>query len=99
MILINLLHLMPTIQAYRGRYLSGPFNGAMPIIYSSFTNIATYMTYFPFQFLQKDKDIKIVARVLIITIANLLFVLIFHCSKLYIILLKPKKNTRMCLQQ
>ena len=98
-VLIILLHLMSTIQAYRGRNLPGPFNEAMPIVYSSFTSIVTYMTYFPFQYLHKDKDIKIVARVLIITIANLLFVLIFYGSKLYIIILKPKKNTREYLQQ
>ena len=71
----------------------------MPIVYSSFTSIVTYVTYFPFQFLQKDKDVKIVARVLIITIANLLFVLIFYGSKLYIILFKPEKNTREYLNR
>ena len=90
---------MSTVQAYRGRNLPGPFNEAMPIVYSSFTSIVTYITYFAFQFLQKDKDIKIVARVLIITIANLLFVMIFYGSKLYIILFKPKQNTREYLQQ
>ena len=98
-ILIILLRLMSIIQAYRGRNLPGPFNEAMPIVYSSFTIIVTYMTYFQFQFLQRDKNIKIVARVLIITIANLLFVLIFYGSKLYYILLKTSKNTREYLQQ
>ena len=59
----------------------------------------TYMTYFPFMYLQKDKNIKIVARVLIIIVANLLFVVIFYSSKLYIILFVPKKNTAKYLQQ
>ena len=68
---------MSIIQAYRGRNLPRPFNEAMPIVYSSFTSIITYITYFPFQYLQKDKDIKIVSRVVNITIANLLFMLIF----------------------
>ena len=93
-ILIIFQHLMSTIQAYRGRNLPGPYNEAMPIVYSSFTSIVTYMTFFPFQFLQKDKDIKIVSRVLILTIANLAFVVIFYGSKLYIILMKPKQNTK-----
>ena len=98
-ILIIFQHLMSTIQAYRGRNLPGPYNEAMPIVYSSFTSIVTYMTFFPFQFLQKDKDIKIVSRVLIITIANLAFVVIFYGSKLYIILMKPKQNTKEYLQK
>ena len=57
------------------------------------------MTYFPFMYLQKDKNIKIVARVLIIIIANLLFVVIFYSSKLYIILFVSKKNPAKYLQQ
>ena len=40
-ILIIVLHLLSTIQAYRGRNLPGPFNEAMPIVYSSFTSTVT----------------------------------------------------------
>jgi len=92
-LLLILQHLFTTIQAFRGRNLPGPFNEAMPIVYSAFISVVSYTIVFPIYYLQKDINTKIVVHVLIILIAHLCMICIFYGPKLLVILFVPGKNT------
>ena len=93
--LLIVQHLITSIQAYRGRNLPGPFNDAMPIAYSTLTMVFIYLIVFPLFYLQNDNDLKQHIHLLILSIAQTLFVIIFYGPKLFIILFRKDKNTKV----
>ena len=93
-LLIIIQHLFSAVQAYRGRNLPGPFNEAMSIAYSTLTVIFTYITVFPLYFLQRDLNITRNIQMLILAIAQTLFLFIFYGPKIHLLLCQKHKNTK-----
>lgn len=93
-LLIIIQHLFSAVQAYRGRNLPGPFNEAMPIAYSTLIITFAYMIVFPLYYLQRDKFVKRSVQMIILAIAQMLFLLIFYGAKINILLCQRHKNTK-----
>ena len=92
--LLILQQIFSMIQAFRSRNLPGPFNEAMPIVYSSFISVVIYSIIFPIYYLQQDMKVKRFIHPFVVPTVHVSFILVFYGSKLYVVLLRPKKNTK-----
>ena len=90
---ITLLQMLCLIQAYRGRHLPGPMNSAMSLLYSILIATINFLISFPITAFLDQVD-KIFARLIVLIINCIIIVLLLYGYKCYLILFKPKKNTR-----
>ena len=90
---ITLLQMLCLVQAYRGRHLPGPMNNAMSLVYAILIATINFLISFPITAFLDEVD-KEFAR-LIVVITNCIFiVLLLYGQKCYLIMFRPRKNTR-----
>ena len=89
-----LLQLFTSFQAFKCRSLPGPFNEAMPIVYSTLIVIATYSVTFPIYYFQHIESMKANVHFISLSVANLFPMLILYGNRLYIVVFKRKKNSK-----
>ena len=88
------LQLLSGVQAFRGRSLPGPFNEGLAIAYSTFVVVITYTVQFPMYYLQQDIKVRSAVHAVVLCASHLLFMTIYYGSKLHLVLVKRKRNTR-----
>ena len=92
--LLIIQHLCSAVQAYRGRNLPGPFNEAMQIGYSTLVVSFTYLIVFPLYYLQSNSSIDRAVHMVVLSVAETMFMLIFYGPKAYALLFQQHKNTK-----
>jgi len=87
------------VPAFRGRKLPNVFNEAMTVVYACFTMTITLLVMLPIQFFQKDvRDKQLVVFVTMLCNICEQFILMYG-KKMYILVFKPKKNTKQYFQK
>lgn len=94
MICFIVCHLFCSVPAYRGRKLPYVFNEAMLIVYTSFICILSFAVSFPIRHFQKSLFDKALTHWVVFLVNNMVVVFLLYVSKCFVIVWKPKKNTR-----
>ena len=97
-IIFIVYQLLCLIQAFRGRYLPGPMNNAMSLVYGTMITTMTFAISFPITYFQDVFERDFIQCVIVLF--NGIVVLLFLYGKpCFIIILKPHKNTRSYFNQ
>ena len=89
-----MLQLGSFIQAFRCRNLPNHLNEAMNIVYASFTVTVSFVVMFPICHFQENQEDCETAQMLVLIGNSLVLLLMMYGKKVFIMLLRPQKNTR-----
>ena len=93
-----LLQILPSVQAFRGRNLPGPFNEALCIVYMTFISIVSYTVMVPIFYFQHSEAQKEIVQFFVLITTNLVQVVLLYGKKTYTILFQKHKNTKQCMR-
>ena len=90
---ITFLQMFCFLQAYRGRHLPGPMNNAMSLVYAILIVTVNFLITFPIVYFL-DQTAREFARLIVLVINCTIIVSLLYGYKCYIMVFKPRKNTR-----
>jgi len=91
---LMLLQIFPAVQAFRGRYLPGPFNEAMTIVYITFISITIYAISIPIYYFHGREYSNSTCNWLVSVLTSFIQLVLLYGNKTITILFKQHKNTK-----
>ena len=94
-----LLQIACLVPAFLGRNLPNVFNEAMSIIYASFVMNVAYVVLFPIKYFQKEMQYRAMVQWIVLNCNAFSLLFFLYGKKLYLVLFKPKKNTKVYFRE